>query len=180
MFEELQKLEPSFTESMFKTKVDNIFVLMLNSIMFRDIERVSSSLGETLREEVSTRIENLKANNEIQMYDELNVKHTEIKKVEILEDRYRIEVLLTSRYMDYKLDNSTKKLKSGDNSRRVEKSNFLVFEEKRKHKSLGIAAKCPNCGAPIDYNKTGVCEYCKQQMPKEDYDWVLVSWRESL
>ncbi len=180
MLEELQKLEPSFTESMFKTKVDNIFISLLNAIMFQDIERVSSSLGENLREEITAKIETLKSSNEIQMYDELNVKHTEITRVQILEDCYQIQVTLTSRYMDYRLDNQTKKLKSGDNSRRVEKQNYLVFEEKRNHKSLGDSIKCPYCGAPIDYNKTGICEYCKQQMPKEDYDWVLVSWRETL
>ncbi len=176
MFDELQKLEPEFTESMFQTKVNNIFVAMMNAIMFRDIERVSSSLGEEMRGVISNRINELNQNHEIQMYDELNVKHNEVVKVTILEDRYQIDVKLTSRYMDYKLDSDSKALKSGNNSSRIEKVNWLTFEEKRNHKSLGTSAKCPSCGAPIDYNYTGVCEYCGSQMPKEDYDWVLVSW----
>ena len=176
MLEELKKLDSDFTESMFKTKVDNIFVLMMSAIMFKDMERIYSSLNEDMRLKIQNRIKVLQDNNEIQMYDELNVKHTEISNVQILEDRYMIEVLLTSRYMDYKLDANTKKFKSGNNSSRIELRNHLVFEEKRNHKSLGMAAKCPNCGANIDYNYSGVCEYCKEQMPKEDYDWILTSW----
>lgn len=178
MLEELKKLDSTFTESMFKTKVDNIFVLMMSSIMFRDITRISSSLSENMRMQIQNRINELQDRNEIQMYDELNVKHTDIKDVQILEDRYVIEVILTSRYMDYRLDGSTRKFKSGNNSSRIEKKNRLVFEEKRDHKSLGVVAKCPNCGANIDYNYSGVCEYCKSQMPKEDYDWILTSWEQ--
>ncbi len=178
MLEELKKLDNTFTESMFKAKVDNIFVLMMSSIMFRDITRVSASLSENMRVYIKNRIDELLNNNEIQMYDELNVKHTEITNFQILEDRYVIEVLLTSRYMDYRIDSTTKKFKSGNNSSRVEKRNRLIFEEKRNHKSLGIAAKCPSCGANIDYNYSGVCEYCKAQMPKEDYDWILTSWEQ--
>lgn len=178
MLEELKKLDSTFTESMFKTKVDNIFVLMMSAIMFKDMSRVYSSLNEDMRNQIQNRINELLNNNEIQMYDELNVKHTEIGNVQILEDRYVIEVILTSRYMDYKLDNTTKKFKSGNNSSRIEKRNRLLFEEKRDHKSLGIATKCPNCGANIDYNYSGVCEYCKAQMPKEDYDWILTSWEQ--
>lgn len=178
MLEELKRLDSSFTESMFKTKVDNIFVLMMSSIMFRDITRISSSLNESMRVKIQSKIEELQNRNEIQMYDELNVKHTEIQNVQILEDKYVIEVLLTSRYMDYKIDATTKKYKSGNNSSRIELRNKLIFEEKRNHKSLGIAAKCPNCGANIDYNYSGVCEYCKAQMPKEDYDWILTSWEQ--
>ncbi len=178
MLEELKKLDSDFTESMFKTKVDNIFVLMMSAIMFKDMERIYSSLNEDMRLKIQNRIKVLQDNNEIQMYDELNVKHTEISNVQILEDRYMIEVLLTSRYMDYKLDANTKKFKSGNNSSRIELRNRLIFEEKRNHKSLGIAAKCPNCGANIDYNYSGVCEYCKSQMPKEDYDWILTSWEQ--
>ena len=159
MLEELKRLDTTFTESMFKTKVDNIFVLMMSSIMFRDISRISSSLSEGMRVQIQNRINELLNNNEIQMYDELNVKHTEIGNVQILEDKYIIEVLLTSRYMDYRIDSNTKKFKSGNNSSRIEKRNKLIFEEKRNHKSLGIAAKCPSCGANIDYNYSGVCEY---------------------
>ncbi len=178
MLEELKKLDSTFTESMFKTKIDNIFVLMMSSIMFRDISRISSSLDENMRVQIQNRINELLNNNEIQMYDELNVKHTEIDNVQILEDKYVIEVLLTSRYMDYRIDSTTKKFKSGNNSSRIEKRNKLTFEEKRNHKSLGVAAKCPHCGANIDYNYSGFCEYCRAQMPKEDYDWILTSWEQ--
>ncbi len=179
MLEELKRLEPEFSESMMLSKIDNIFILMLNAIMFRDMARIYSSLNEEMRKSMETRINFLKQNHEIQMFDELNVKHTVIRRVEILEDRYRMEVEVISRYMDYRLDENTRQVKAGDNTHRIEKNNLLVLEEKRNHKSLGLAIKCPNCGASINYNQSGVCEYCKAQMPKEDYDWIVTSWSEN-
>jgi predicted lipid-binding transport protein (Tim44 family) len=36
-----------------------------------------------------------------------------------------------------------------------------------------LAAKCPNCGAPLDLDLTGACKYCKAPVSSGDYDWVL-------
>ena len=34
-------------------------------------------------------------------------------------------------------------------------------------------AKCPNCGAPLELDFTGVCKYCKALVSTGTYDWVL-------
>ena len=36
-----------------------------------------------------------------------------------------------------------------------------------------LAAKCPNCGAPLDLDLAGACKYCKAPISSGDYDWVL-------
>ncbi|GAC1477213.1 MAG: hypothetical protein NVS1B12_12020 [Acidimicrobiales bacterium] len=33
--------------------------------------------------------------------------------------------------------------------------------------------KCPNCGAPLDLDLSGVCKYCRAPVMSGDYDWVL-------
>ncbi len=33
--------------------------------------------------------------------------------------------------------------------------------------------QCPNCGANMDINHSGKCDYCGQTYNQEDYDWVL-------
>jgi hypothetical protein len=32
---------------------------------------------------------------------------------------------------------------------------------------------CPNCGAPLDINRTGTCNPCKAEITSGDFDWVL-------
>ena len=40
-------------------------------------------------------------------------------------------------------------------------------------KETGIIKECPNCGASIDSNNTGVCPYCRSVYNLKDYDWIL-------
>ncbi len=178
MLDELKKLEPDFNESVFISKVNNIFVAMLNSIMFQDASMSVTSLGSELKEEIARRIDALKSKNVIQMYGEMNVHDTKIIDVQILDDKYVIKVQIMSRYLDYLMDMVSKKKISGDDYTRVERANYLLFEEKRNHKKLGNVTECPFCGANIDYNYKGICEYCKKELPKEDYDWILTHWEE--
>ena len=172
---ELINLDPTFTESSFKTKVDNIFVMLHTSLMTNNLKRVDHFISDNVMEEFKSRLDILNQNNERQMFDELNVKSTDIVSVDILPDKYVIKVKLISRYMDYIIDKITLEFKRGNNISRVEKENILVFEKKRSTKVQGIVRFCPNCGHPMDVNKSGYCEYCHSTYNQEDYDWVLVS-----
>lgn len=175
MTEEIEKVDSTFNKELFISKVNNIFINMMSAIVTQDITRVYSSLSEEMRNKIMQRINALKSNDEYQLYDELNVKDTRIVDAKVTDDMYYIYVHLTSRYLDYKLDGN-KKFKSGNRENRVTKDNSLVFRCKRDHKNLGKVSNCPNCGASVNYNFSGLCPYCRKQFPKEDYDYILVDW----
>ena len=83
MLDELMKLETDFNVSIFHSKVSNIFVLMMNAIMFQDITRAYASLSEDVRMKVASKINELKQQGLTQLYDELNVKSIQITDVNI-------------------------------------------------------------------------------------------------
>ena len=175
MVRELINLDPTFTESSFKTKVDNIFVMLHMSLMTDNMKRVDHFISDNVYEEFSNRLNVLNSNNERQMFDELNVKSTDIIKVDITDDKYIITVRIISRYMDYIIDKESGNFKRGNNTSRVEKENILVFEKKRSAKVQSVVRFCPNCGHPMDVNKSGYCEFCHSTYNQENYDWVLTS-----
>lgn len=164
-----------FNEAMFKTKVDNIFVKLYTSVMKGDLSTVSHFIGYSLEKTLQEKINNLKEQNQRQIYDELNVKDTQIINRIIKEDKELVEVKLISRYMDYIIDIDTGDLVSGDDSRRIEKVNILTFEKKLNTKEIGIVRKCLGCGASISVNTSGKCAYCDRIYDQEKYDYVLVS-----
>ena len=110
MLNELIELDSTFSESKFKTKVDNIFVMLHISIMTNDLERVKHFLSNEVYKNFEERLKYLNNNNQIQMFDELNVKSTEIEDIEINNETFIIKVKLVSRYMDYIIDKNTKKI----------------------------------------------------------------------
>lgn len=164
-----------FNEAMFKTKVDNIFVKLYTCIMKGDLTDVRHFISEELYNNYINKINELISHNKRQMYDEINVKNTMIINRKILEDKEIIDVEIVSRYMDYIIDINTGDLISGDDTRRIERRNILRFEKKLNTKDLGIVRKCPGCGASINVNNTGKCEYCDTIFNLDDYDYILVS-----
>lgn len=175
--EELSIIDQSFSESAFKAKVDNTFVMLLNSVMLWDMDRVKHKISDDLYNYYVNIVNNLKNSNSRQMYDELNVKSTEILNIEKNDDSFLINVLLVSRYMDYIIDTNTGNLKTGNNSHRIEKNNYLTFAKRINAKYEGSARHCPGCGANIDSNNTGICSYCGTSYNTVDYDWVLISMK---
>lgn len=164
-----------FNEAMFKTKVDNIFVKLYTCIMKGNLTDVKHFISEDLYNHYTNKINELTKSNKRQMYDEINVKNTSIINRSILEDKEVVDVQIISRYMDYIMDIDTGNIISGDDTRRIEKINILRFEKKINTKDFGLVRKCPGCGASINVNNTGKCEYCDTIFNLEDYDYILMS-----
>ena len=171
--DELKQKDSTFDESGFIAKVDNTFVMLHSAIMLGNLERVKHKLNSELIEKFEKKIEQLNKSNYRQMYDELNVKSTTIESILEEDEKYVINVLLVSRYMDYIVDKNTLKFISGINDHRIEKDNYLTFTKKKNSKSESLARKCPGCGANINTNSSGKCVYCGTTYDSVNYDWIL-------
>lgn len=171
--QELIQKDKSFSESGFLAKVDNTYIMILTAIMTENLKRVDHKVGDELYQELTNKVQALQTKNEIQMYDELNVKDSYIIGIEETENYYEIKVQLISRYMDYQIDKTTRQYKSGNNQSRIEKKHTLTFQKKKNTQVEGMSRTCPGCGASVNANSSGVCEYCGTIYNTEDYDWVL-------
>mgnify|MGYP000611072456 CR=1 FL=1 len=163
-----------FNEAMFKTKVDNIFVKLYTAEMKQDLSDVMHFINDDVRDMFQNRIDENKRLNRRQMYDEINVKSTNIIDRCITDDKEIVEAQIISRYMDYVIDMNTGATIEGDDTRRIEKRNILVFEKKIDSKDIGIVRRCPGCGASMSVNTSGKCEYCGTIFNQGDYDYILV------
>lgn len=171
--EELVKKDKTFTESGFIAKVDNTFIMLLTSIMTDNMTRIKHKIDSALYDRYFNYVSELNKKNQRQMYDELNVKSTEIINVEEDDNNYTITVKLISRYMDYIIDKTNLNIISGNNKSRVEKENILIFKKSKDAKKESTAKKCPGCGANIDTNNNGICNYCGTSYDTDSYDWIL-------
>ena len=162
-----------FNEALFKTKVDNIFVKIHIAMMEENLDEVKHFMSDNLYLELTNYINKLQENGQRQMYDEINVKDTFIKKHEV------IEVGLIAKYMDYIINTQNDEILMGNNNKRVEKLYNLIFEKKLSAKELGLVRKCPNCGASMNINATGKCQFCGSTFDLYNYDYILVSMEKS-
>lgn len=173
VLENLVKHDGDFSESKFKSKVENEFIQIMLSMVSRKTLAVKHFVNDETYNKIVNKVREDVRNKRIQIYDELNVAGVELRNIEELDDRFKIDVLVHSKALNYYLDLGTRKYLSGNNTSRTDKDYSLVFEKIKDNKALGAARKCPGCGANLDINKTGVCSYCGTVIKLENYDWVI-------
>lgn len=156
-----------------ESKFSNMFIMLLLGIQSNDLSDVKHYLSDEVYNKYSEVCKRHLDNNEMQLYDEMNVKEIRINLTE--EDDYDIaNVHIVSRYMDYIIDIDSGKKKSGVDDHRIELDHDLVFK-RRKGVSKGAVVKCPGCGANLDVNHSGKCDYCGAIYSAESYDFILTS-----
>lgn len=148
-----------------KSKIKNIYIMFLYSIMKEDIYRVKQHLSDDLVEYYKNVIENNISNNVIQKYGELNVAFVDI--IDIKEDI--IIAQIEAKYIDYKIDRNTKKFISGDRTRSSHDITLKIRYQKHNKEEV---YRCPSCGAVVNVNFSGICEYCNE--PIDDSESVYV------
>jgi hypothetical protein len=101
---------------------------------------------------------------------------TSMQPVKIKEDTFynAITLRIWGEGYDYTVDHSGKVV-SGSNKRLRKWSEYWTFIRNRNAKPTRARAdlNCPNCGAPLKVNVTGICEYCRGKVTSGEFDWVL-------
>ena len=162
-------------ETLIKTKIDHIFVKLYTGMTLGNLRDVQHFLSDAVYQKYENILEERKAKNQKQIYDEINVKNSRITKVEEQDDKVIVHIELISRYMDYILDISSGKILFGTDQKRVEKTNYITLEKQKNGKEINGVRKCPSCGASMNINQTGVCEFCHRVYPLEEYDFIVTS-----
>jgi ribosomal protein L24E len=75
---------------------------------------------------------------------------------------------------DYTVD-KTGRVVAGSNKNLRRWSEYWTFIRNSKAKPGPARAdlNCPNCGAPLKVNATGICEFCGGKVTSGEFDWVL-------
>lgn len=105
-----------------------------------------------------------------------NFRITRLLPVKIKEDAFynSITMRIWAEGYDYTVD-KTGKIVSGSNKKLRRWSEYWTFIRNRNSRPSHARAdlNCPNCGAPLKINVTGICEYCHGKVTSGDFDWVL-------
>ena len=105
-----------------------------------------------------------------------NFRITAMQPVKIKEDAFynSITMRIWAEGNDYTVDVSGKVV-SGSQKKLRRWSEYWTFIRNRNAKSAHSRAdlNCPNCGAPLKVNVTGICEFCHGKVTSGEFDWVL-------
>lgn len=167
------EIDSNFDESVFLSKVANMFIKFYSSISTNKLETVKHFVNDSVYNLGINEIKENKSKQMIHMYDMLNVKDSKIISIDETDEKYVIYVSITARYLDYYLDEKSYKRISGDDKNRIEIPYILELCKIKNSKENTLVKRCPTCGASLLINSSGKCEYCGSIYNLEDFDFII-------
>ena len=175
----LRESDPNFSEQAFREKLSNLYVQMQNAWQDRDFEPMRPYMTDALYTQFDRQLDELRKNGQTNHIDRIAVLGVTFSGWRTDEKNDSIVALVSTRIVDYTLDDRSGKLVSGSTS--IEK--FMTYQwtlvrtkgmQTPAPGEAETAAKhCPSCGAPLDVNASARCPYCGAVVSARDFDWAI-------
>lgn len=172
-------VDPEFSEEELKEWISNSYVRLQKAWQNKDLTPVQTLLSDAYFAQMTSQLENYKRLRRTNMIDRVAVFGVTLLGWRQESGCDVISANIRAKICDYVVDDKTGNVVSGDPS----KEKLMEYEwtlsrtsGEKSGKSEGTtASNCPNCGAPIDLNKSAKCPYCDSVIKSAKHDWVIVT-----
>ena len=176
-----RSVDPSFSEEGMKEWIANSYVRLQKAWQNKDLASVQTILSDAYYAQMSSQLDAYVRSHRTNVIEHPAVLGVTLKGWKSEGGCDVIVAEVRARIKDYVIDDATGNVVGGD----YEHERFMDYEwtltrtsgVRTTHTSGTVASNCPNCGAPIDLNKSAVCPYCDSVIKKDSYDWVISSVR---
>ena len=127
--DDLVKKDSSFAISSFISTVNSVYVMLQSAVMVGNLSRVKNRISDKVSQKYQRIIDEFDNNDLRQMYEDINIKKTEVLSISNKNDDYYIQVLITSLAKDYVVDKKNLEYRYGVNNQKIIKSNYLTFKK---------------------------------------------------
>jgi hypothetical protein len=168
--------DPAFNERVFIDRAQAAFFLLQKAWMQKDLSISRAVMSEGIYQRWKVQIDQMAAAHKKNMMDNLVVLGAAVVKVERDARFEALTVQIDASAADYEVDEQTGKIVFGSQTDQpfTEYWTFVRSAGTKTRDKPGVMeSKCPNCGAPLTINESGVCHYCNVVVTSGSFDWVL-------
>ena len=168
---------PGFSWDEFNVRVTSAFTAIQDAWSSRAWEKARPYETEHLFSTHRYWIDRYLAEGRVNHLEEIKISKIEVVKIEPDAFFETITVRIAAAMKDFTTD-SRGTIIEGDRTKDRFFSEYWTFIRKKGFTDAGRAIKasgCPNCGAPLSVNMSGVCSYCNTMITSGNFDWVLSS-----
>src|SRR5579884_2300961 len=174
--ETIRQHDPDFDQSAFLSGVERGFFLIQQAWSERKPELSRQVMADGIWAQHKSQIEGYINDGKRNVLDDLSVGSATIVSATSDQSYDTITVRFLAACADYDVDDKSGKIVRGDRKVRqwVEDWVFQRSSSATTKRDGGTLQRhCPNCGAPLEADLAGVCQYCRAPVMSGDYDWVL-------
>ncbi len=175
----LKQRDPAFSEAAMLSRVEHLFISSQVAYASQDYEPMRPFFSNAIFEQHVKQIQDKKARGERNVVSEMAVLGSKLENFSEDGHNEYLDIWLRVKYKSYigRIDNPDIVV-SGSKT----KTFYIDFRwqftrsaggQTRPESDAVQTGICPNCGAPINLNQSGKCEYCGSVISTTEYDWVL-------
>ena len=167
--------DPRFDRDVFLAQVQRTFFLVEEAWTQRNSDMSRQVMADGLWQQHRFQIESYRNGGKRNVLDGLTVDSITILAVHTDSNYDTIAVRILAMSSDYDVDDRGRVVRgSRDAQQWAEDWTFQRAASATTPQAGGtMTDKCPNCGAPLQLDFSGVCHYCKALVSTGVYDWVL-------
>lgn len=171
----IQSVDSNFNIQVFKDKTENAFYKIQEAWERQDMNIARPFVSDSIMQRYTTMISDMHSRGEQNILENIVIGSMTIYSASADNNFDYITVKIDASAADYTV-NSEGQLISGSKSDQpfteywtmLRTVNTLTQADKQLKDN-----KCPNCGAPLQVNATGKCNFCGAIVSSGEYDWVL-------
>lgn len=171
MDDKIKQIIPGFERETFIQEAFNIYQSVQKAWMNFDLESVRDVLTDEIYNMYTSQLMTLKVKHEKNIMGDFNLIDAKITGCEVINNNATITTVMTIDFYDYIINEETKAVLRGRDDQKMMITYEMTFTKKLQ--DIQATNVCPNCGAPIEFNTSGVCEYCDSVIVNENAKWVL-------
>ena len=168
--------DPQFDETEFVNRAQREFFIVEKAWSDAKPEESRRVMSDTLWDQHRVQIEDYVAKGRRNLLDNLALADATIVSAGSSGAHDHVMVRMHAACADYDVDVNSGRVVRGDRTVRDWYEDWLFQRSSSattRPDGGTMGERCPNCGAPLDVDLSGVCSYCKAPVMSGDYDWVL-------
>ena len=174
----LLQQDPNFSIQKFTEDAANLYVRLQNAWQDKDLSPVRSGMTDNLYAQFERQLQPYISNGQTNHVENIAVLRTDLMSYRQDAVNDILIVDLHTRIVDYVTDDKTGAVIRGSASKELYMGYEYTFVRAKGVKTgqtVNQASTCPNCGAPLDINHSGKCEYCGSVLNCAEYNWALTA-----
>ncbi|MBP5235932.1 MAG: Tim44 domain-containing protein [Clostridia bacterium] len=171
--------DPAFSEADIREKVSNMYIRLQNCWTAKNLEEFRPYSTDALYAQYDRQLDSYRTNGVTNRVERIAVLSADVRGWKRDNENDTLVIALRTRVTDYVVKDADGTVVRGNPN--AEK--FMTYEwqlirargMKTGEREETVVKNCPNCGAPLNINRTAKCDYCGSIITVDQFDWVLSS-----
>lgn len=165
---------PGFNADQMEEHIASLYTRLQDAWTAKDLEPVRPLLSEKLYAQLDRQLDALRHSHRTNKVEDVTVMDVQLSGWYEEAGNVSVVAIVQARIKDYTVDDKTGDIVSGSpKAEKFMKYRYTLTQPKGAGPADQSVTNCPNCGAPVDINKSAECPYCGTMIKSASYTWVV-------